>query len=120
MNISKKKKNCSYTAGHVLPCNWDHDSTSTTLSHSLSLSHIYIYIYILGVSTGQSELGLCPTCNRPAYIGRTVERPAADCKRPWVESDRSASVLSYNHQIFAGSKLKTTTSSPKLCKNHWI
>lgn len=58
----------------------------------------YIYFTIfwgerlwLGVSTSQSGsgLGLCPIRNWPAYIGWTTEWPAADCRQPWVELDRT-------------------------------
>ena len=46
-------------------------------------------LLLIGVSTGQSGLGLCPNRNRPASIGWTAERPTADRKRPRVESDRT-------------------------------
>ena len=100
----------------------------------------------LGVSMGQSGSGLCLTHNRPAYIRWTVERPAANCRWPWVESDRSpmnnyrvsqprywvttieslpdrnlkpstSPNLSKNHKIQAKIEAKTTTSSPDLSKN---
>ena len=44
------------------------------LEHSL----IYIMYMQLGLSTGRSGSGLCPTRNRPDNFGFSMLRPAAD------------------------------------------
>ena len=65
--------------------------------------NIYIYIYFffkldpgtrapfgLGLSTGWSGLGLCPTRDRPDQIEWRNSRLATDHEKPLVESDRVA------------------------------
>ena len=46
-----------------------------------------INAYVLIMSTGWAGSGLCPTRNRPAYVGWTAERPVADRRRLRVESN---------------------------------
>ena len=38
----------------------------------------FIYIFLLGLSTGWSGSGLCPTRNQPDQIGWTESQPTAD------------------------------------------
>ena len=97
-----------------------------------------LYTHV-GVSTGRSGSGLCPTRNRPAHIGWDVERPVADRRQPRVESDRDPvhndrvgrsrsefyppdlhRIFAGNRQIFAGSRRIFSGSSPDLCDNHRI
>ena len=88
---------------------------------------------------GVHRLGLCLTQNRPAHIGWEVERPAVDCRQPWVKSDRApvdngrvdrsqsefqpldlCRIFVENRQIFTGSRRIFVGSSPNLCDNHEI
>nr|POF12573.1 hypothetical protein CFP56_20056 [Quercus suber] len=41
------------------------------------------------MSKGRSGSGLCLTCNRPDQNEWGSSRPAADCEKPLVESDRA-------------------------------
>ena len=99
----------------------------------------WFWAHGLGVSTGWSGSGLCPTWNRPAHIGWEVERPAADRRQPRVESDRAPVdngwvgrsqsefqppdlrwIFVGNRQIFVKSRWIFTGSSPDLLIFFWI
>ena len=74
----------------------------------------------LGVSTGQVYAQ--PTTDPLTLGGRlnnwlltTLSQVGSISDGQWL--GWSALVLSYNHRIFARSKIKTTTSSPNLSKN---
>ena len=52
----------------------------------VNLFNLFLLLFMSLIALFDS---LCPTCNRLAYIGWLIERPAADRRRPRVESNRS-------------------------------
>ena len=91
------------------------------------------------MSTGRSELGLCPTRNRPAHIGWEFKRSAVNRRKSQVELDRApvdngrvdrsrsefqpldlCRIFAENRQIFTGSRQIFVGSSPNLYDNHEI
>ena len=103
-------------------------------------------LWKLGVSTGRSGSGLCPTRNRPDDIGFPARKPAADRKHQRVRSDWSCLIsgrigwsrrwccrrFHFDGDLYFSldlrricakitrSKQKNIKSSPDFCKTHDI
>ena len=81
----------------------------------VNLFNLFLLLFMSLIALFDS---LCPTCNRLAYIGWLIERPAAvddlglsPIGLQWTTVGSVGLGTEVNHRIFAGLKLKTTTQA---------